>query len=127
MYSHETALFFHDLTDRTPITYSVTVPSGYKVVKALGDRSKIYYTKRDLHQMGIMEKAISFNNPVKIYNIERTICDILRSRIRIDPQILTDALKMVVQIETLNYTLLSEYAKTLKVEKILNMYIEVLL
>ena len=127
VYSHETALFFHDLTNRTPIKYSVTVPSGYKVVKALSDKSKIYYIKKDLHQMGTVERATSFGNPVKVYNIERTICDILRSRNRIDPQILTDALKMVVQLKKLNYPLLSEYAKKLKVDKILSMYLEVLI
>ena len=77
--------------------------------------------------MGTVERATSFGNPVKVYNIERTICDILRSRNRIDPQILTDALKMVVQIKKLNYPLLSEYAKKLKVDKILSMYLEVLI
>jgi predicted transcriptional regulator of viral defense system len=29
IYSHETALFLHDLTDRTPLAYSVMVPIGY--------------------------------------------------------------------------------------------------
>jgi predicted transcriptional regulator of viral defense system len=29
IYSHETALFLHELTDRDPVNYSVTVPTGY--------------------------------------------------------------------------------------------------
>jgi predicted transcriptional regulator of viral defense system len=29
IYSHETALYLHDLTDRSPLSYSVSVPVGY--------------------------------------------------------------------------------------------------
>ena len=29
VFSHETALFFHDLTDREPLAYSITVKTGY--------------------------------------------------------------------------------------------------
>ena len=29
IFSHETALYLHDLTDRTPLSYSITVPVGY--------------------------------------------------------------------------------------------------
>jgi predicted transcriptional regulator of viral defense system len=45
IYSHETALFLHDLSDRTPFGYSATVTSGYKVVDGLKERFNIYYIK----------------------------------------------------------------------------------
>jgi len=127
IYSHETALFFHNLSDRTPFEYSATVPSGYKVVSAISETSKIYYIKRDLHQMGVMEENTSFGNPIKLYNVERTICDILRSRNRIDIQLFSDALKRVAKKKNLDYALLSEYAKKFNVENILNTYMEVLI
>lgn len=127
IYSHETALFFHDLSDRTPFEYSATVPSGYKVVNAISETTKVYYIKRDLHQMGVMEGNTSFGNPIKLYNVERTICDILRSRNRIDIQIFSDALKRVAKKKNLDYALLMEYAKKLNVKKILNTYMEVLI
>lgn len=127
IYSHETALFFHNLSDRTPFEYSATVPSGYKVVNAISEISKIYYIKRDLHQMGVTEGNTSLGNQIKLYNVERTICDILRSRNRIDIQIFSDALKRVAKEKHLDYTLLMKYAKELNVAKILNTYMEVLL
>ena len=127
IYSHETALFLHELSDRTPFEYSATVPSGYKVVSNISERFKIYYIKKDLHLMGVIEGKTSFGNTIKIYNVERTICDILRSRNRIDIQIFTDALKRVVNKKQLDYALLMEYARKLDVEKILNTYMEVLL
>ena len=51
IYSHETALFLHELSDRTPFEYSVTVPSGYKVVSNMSERTKIYYIKKDLFML----------------------------------------------------------------------------
>ena len=127
IYSHETALFLHELSDRTPFEYSVTVPSGYKVVNAINEKSKTYYVKKELHLMGTAEGKTSLGNTINIYNVERTICDILRSRNRIDIQIFSDALKRVVKRNDLDYALLMKYAKKLHVEKILNTYMEVLI
>lgn len=127
IYSHETALFLHELSDRTPFEYSITVPSGYKVVNAMNKKSKIYYVKKELHQMGTVEGKTSLGNAINIYSVERTICDILRSRNRIDIQVFSDALKMVTKKKNLDYALLVEYAKQLNVEKILNTYMEVLI
>ncbi|MBS4539200.1 type IV toxin-antitoxin system AbiEi family antitoxin domain-containing protein [Clostridium sp. D2Q-11] len=73
IYSHETVLFMHDLSDRTLFEYSATVPSGYKVVSNVADRFKIYYVKKELHELGVASVKSSFGNQIKVYNIERTI------------------------------------------------------
>src|SRR6056297_337147 len=80
IYSHETALFLHGLTDRTPFEYSATVASGYKVVENLSEKFKIYYIKTDMHELGVETVKSSFGNPIRVYNVERTICDLIRSR-----------------------------------------------
>ena len=46
IYSHETALYLHGLSDRTPFEYSATFPSGYKVVGSIAERFKVYYIKK---------------------------------------------------------------------------------
>lgn len=127
IYSHETALFLHGLSDRTPFEYSATVPSGYKVVENISDNFKIYYIKKDLHQMGIVELNTAFGNPIISYNIERTVCDLLRSRSRIDIQIFSDAMQRVVENKNLDYIVLMKYAEKLNVKNLLNTYMEVLL
>jgi predicted transcriptional regulator of viral defense system len=127
IYSHETALFLHGLSDRTPFEYSATVPSGYKVVSKISERVKIYYVKKELHEVGVQMAKSSFGNSIKVYNIERTICDIIRSRNRIDGQILNQALKEFVKVKSVDYSLLVNYAKKLKIERILSNYLEVLL
>ena len=127
IYSHETALFIHKLSDRTPFEYSATVPSGYKVVDGLKEKFKIYFIKKELHTMGIAEGKTGFGNTILLYNIERTLCDVIRSRNRMDTQIFSDALKRAVKIKHLDLNLLLKYARTMNIEKILNTYMEMLL
>ena len=126
IYSHETALYMHGLSDRTPFEYSATVPSSYKVVKNISENNKIYYIKTELHSLGVIVKKTSFGNDVNLYNVERTICDIVRSRNKIDIQIFNDALKRYSKLKTADLILLSEYAKKFNVEKVLKRYMEVL-
>ena len=127
VFSHETALYLHDLMDRTPFKYSASVPSGYKVVESVAERFKIYYIKKELHDLGVETVQSSHGNPIKTYNIERTICDLIRSRNRIDGQILNKALKRFVKLKSADLSILMDYAKKLKIDTVLKHYLEVLL
>lgn len=91
-----------------------TVPSGYKVVSNVADRFKIYYVKKELHQLGLVSLKSSFGNQIRVYNIERTICDIVKSRSRVDIQILNEALRRYAKIKSTDYSLLMDYAKKIK-------------
>jgi predicted transcriptional regulator of viral defense system len=82
IFSHETALYLHDLTDRDPIEWSVTVPYGYNATHLRAEGVKVYAVKKALHQMGVMELKTIYGRPIKAYNKERTICDIIRNRAR---------------------------------------------
>ena len=126
IYSHETALYLHSLSDRTPFEYTATVPSGYKAVENVSNRFKIYYIKKELYELGVETIVNTHGNPIRIYNIERTICDLLRSRNRIDIQITNEALRRFVKLKSVDYSILYDYAKKLKIENILNKYLEVL-
>lgn len=127
IYSHETALYLHGLSDRTPFEYSASVPSGYKVVGSVADRFKIYYIKKELHELGVETVKSSHGNPIRAYDVERTVCDLIRSRSRIDVQILNDALKRFVKLKSADHSILLEYARKLKVESVLKSYLEVLI
>lgn len=127
IYSHETALFMHNLSDRTPFEFSATVPSGYKVVSNISDKFKIYYIKKELHELGVIYVENAFGNKIRVYNIERTICDIIKKRSRIDIQILNEALRRYVKIKSSDYSLLMNYAKKLNIETILKNYLEMMM
>ena len=53
IFSHETALYLHDLTDRDPIEWSVTVPYGYNATHLRNEGVKVYTVKKPLYQMGV--------------------------------------------------------------------------
>ncbi len=127
VYSHETALFFHDLTDREPLHFTITVKTGYNPSKLQRDRIQVYTVKKELHEVGLTAAKTSFGNEVPVYDMERTICDLIRSRSRIEIQTLQNALKQYVQRKDKNLRVLMEYAALFHVEKILRGYLEVLL
>ena len=67
IYSHETALFLHDLTDRDPINYTVTVPTGYNATWLRADGLTVFTIKRELHEVGVTQLSTMFGNEVVGY------------------------------------------------------------
>ena len=127
VFSHDTALFLHDLTDREPLQYAVTVKSGYNTVNIKNTGTKVYMVKKELYELGLTTLQTPFNHSVKAYDMERTICDIVRNRKNIEIQTFTDALKMYVRRKEKNLPQLMRYAQEFRVQSILRKYLEVLL
>ena len=127
VFSHETALFFHDLTDRDPNPYSITVKTGYNPASLQADGIKVYTIKKELHDVGIVTMNTPFGNPVPVYDMERTICDLIRSRSGIEMQTFQDALKQYAKRKDKDLRKLMRYAQMFRVEKLLRQYLEVLL
>lgn len=127
VFSHETALFFHDLTDREPIEYTVTVKTGCNPSKMKAEGIQVFTIKADLHDVGLTTAKTPFGHTVPVYDMERTICDLLRSRSRIEIQTFQGALKSYARRKDKNLRALMQYAGMFKVEKILRQYLAVLL
>lgn len=127
VFSHETALFLLDLTDRTPVKYTMTFPLGYNVGALATEKVRCHRVKDDLYEIGIMSTKSPGGNMVRLYNSERTLCDILKGRSGTEIQIISDAFKRYARHERRNIPLLSQYAKLMRVEKKLRPYLEVLL
>jgi predicted transcriptional regulator of viral defense system len=127
IYSHETALYLHDLTDRTPLFYSVSVPVGYHSSALNESGNKIFYVKRDWFDLGVIVMSSPHGNPIRTTNLERTICDVVRSRNQVETQFVSAALRRYVSKKERNIDLLYQYAKQFRIQKIIRQYIEVLL
>lgn len=127
IYSHETALFLWDLTDRTPDKYHMTFPANYNLTKPKEERIRCVQCKKALYDLGAAEVTTPGGNTVRAYSVERTLCDILRLRNCVDIQVVADAFKHYSTRTDKNIPVLSEYAKILKVETKLRAYLEVLL
>jgi predicted transcriptional regulator of viral defense system len=126
IFSHETALFIHDLTDRTPIKFSMTFPLGYNTTSLLKENVRYWRVTEEHFDIGAVWAKSPSGNPIRVYNAERTLCDLLRGRSNTDIQVLTDALKRYTRLKQKDIPLLSEYARIFRVEKKLRSYLEVL-
>ena len=111
------------MTDRTPLKIDMTFPSNNRVKNNV---LNVHYIKKEYHNIGLKEVKLQDNSVVRVYNIERTICDIIRDRNKIDLQIFNTALKEYMKRKDKNLVLLTEYAAIFRIEKILKQYMEVL-
>lgn len=127
IYSHETALYLHDLTDRDPISYSVTVPRGYNTSVISREGFSVYTVKRELHELGAVRMKTIFGNAVTTYDLERTICDCIRSRNLMDITIVTDAVRRYARRNDKKLNVLMQMAEVFRIAKPLGSYLEVLL
>ena len=127
IFSHETALFLHGISDRTPFEHTVTAPSGCTPSADIKSECKIYYIKPELFELGKTMLQTPSGNPVPAYDLERTICDVIRSRNRVGTETFLNALKEYAADPKKNLNKLNTYAKRLRVAKILRRYLEVLL
>ena len=127
IFSHETALYLLDLTDRTPLSYSVTVPSGYNATRIKASGSKVNFVNRRFYLLGKITAKSPNGNEVRSYNLERTICDVLRSRNQMDIQLVNEALKRYARNKERNIDQLYQYAGQFHIQKIVRASIEVLL
>ena len=127
IFSHETAAYLLDLTDRTPLFYSVTVPAGYNATSLKASGVKVYFVNRELYRLGSIMLKSPHGNDIKTLNLERTVCDVLRSRNQVDIQQINEVLKRYVKKKEKDLDLLYNYARQFRVQKIVREYIEVLL
>ena len=127
IFSHETALYLWELADRTPLYYSVTVPTGYNATPLKTSGAKVYFVKQDLFPLGLTTMRSPHGNDIRAFNLERTIIDVFRNRNQIDIQFINEALKRYVGKKERNIDLLYNFARQFRIQKIVRTYLEVLL
>ena len=126
-FSMATALYLHNLSDRTPLVFNVTLPFGYSGVLQKEKKVILNFVKRELLDLGVIEMTSPFGMKIKVYDIERTICDIIKNKNKIDAEIFSKALKDYAKSRKKNLSKLTKYAKSLNIEKKVSEYMEVLL
>lgn len=127
IFSHETALFLHGVSDRTPFEHTITAPSGCIPSTAIKTVCKVYYIKPELFELGKITLKTPAGNLVPVYDLERTICDIIRSRKKMGTETFLSSLKLYAANPNKDLNRLNEYAKKMRVANILRQYLEVLL
>lgn len=126
IYSHDTALYLLGYSDRTPTQYIMTFPKGYNSPSLKQENIKINRVVPENYTFGIIEVKSPCGNPIRIYNLERTLCDILRGS-GSDIQIVTAAMKKYAASKEKDIHKLMQYADQLRVKPKVLRYMEVML
>lgn len=127
IFSHETALYLHNLSDREPFAPVVTVVRGYNA-KHLKDKGVVVHTVRDEWlELGLTEERTFAGNKVRIYDKERSICDIIKNKNKMDIQVFQSAMTSYFSDGKKNIHTLMEYAEIMGILDKVRQYTEVLL
>ena len=114
VYSHMTALYFHGLSIKAPNNkYDITVPNNY-----------FNYVDKKIYELGLTEVETPMGNKVKAYDIERCICDIIRSKNRMDLEHVKHSIREYVKMMNKNLVKLSNYADKMGIKDEVMNYME---
>lgn len=127
IFSHDSALYLQGMINNLPDKHTVTVKTGYNPTNLAAMGIKVFTIKSDFHDLGLTFTQNDSGHSLPTYNIERTICDIIRSRNDIDSSIFQKALKGYARRTDRDIKILMDYARKFRVDKILMKYLEVLL
>lgn len=126
IFSYNTALYFYEMTERTPIKMDVTVCREYNPHR-FKDLVNVYKTSKELYGLGVTEKKSPQGMKVKTYNLERTVCDIIKNKDFLDIEIRNKAIKKVIKSKEFNASKMFEYAKKMNIYDKVKNYMEAII
>lgn len=114
----ETALFYYGYSDRNPAEWNFAIDRNVSKQRTKIDYPfiKAYRVDSTLVTLGETTGKIDFVD-VRIYDRDRTICDVLRNMSKMDREIFNKAIQGYVKDPQKNIPNLMEYAKVLRVQK----------
>lgn len=110
------------------MVHTLTIYSGYNVHRLVADgKCKVYRVKKELLEIGKTFVQDYCGNEIPMYDLERTICDLFRSRNSIEIQEFNAVLKAYLARKDKDLNKLMEYSKLFHIKNIIQKYMQVLL
>ena len=128
IYSFSSAAHLHHLIDDQVASLEVTAPKNYRPFPLPRSGVTLHTdTKDNTYHLGIIEVQTSLNNTIKVYDLEKTICDLIRNRNKIDKGFFITCLTNYKKRSDKNIINLLNYAKEMKIERELHSLLDVIL
>lgn len=125
VFSFSSALFLHGLTNRMPNQLEITLPNTYNS-SHIKENVIIHKVLKKYYPVGRIIKATMFGNNVPCYDMERTMCDLIRFRDSIDIEVFREAITLYKNHPDRNYHVLRDYAKRFNISKRVNTLLDVI-
>ena len=126
IFSNMTVLYLYGFSNRIPIKYDITVPVGYNGILQRLDNVNLFYCPKNILELGITSYKLDSGNTIKIYDLERTICDLIKNKKKIDSELFNKAIREYFYSKKKNNLKLYEYAKKMNLERKVDSTFEVL-
>lgn len=127
IFSHETALYLLEMADREPLQYTVTMKWGCNPSNLTKQGVKVYTVKKEWHNLGVTQACTPMGHTVRVYDAEKTLCDVFRGSSQVEIQDRQTAIREYVARREKDIPRLMEYAKRFRIEKTMKQYLGVLL
>ena len=114
IYSHFSALYLQGFSKNKSGKFDITVCNNYFNYKL--KKHNVFYVSKDIYELGLIEVKTKFGNKVKVYDLERSICDIIKFRKRLDLDMVKYSIKKYLKSNTRNMKKLLEYAEKLGIK-----------
>ena len=125
IYSHMTALYFHGLSIKSPdSSFDITVTKKYNNPKL--KKYNVFYVDDKYYELGLTEVETPMSNKVKTYDVERCICDIIRSKKRMDSEHIKYSIREYIKRKDKDLKKLSNYADKMGIKDEVMNYIEMM-
>lgn len=120
------AAYLHDYTTNIPLRHHMAIHN--KDVYHLPDHPpiKLYYWKNAQHELGVEERTYN-GVSIKLYDREKTVCDFLKFRNKLETSVVKEVLKSYLRDRNRNISKLKYYSKELRISTVLDHYLEVLI
>ncbi len=126
IYSHETALFLLGYGDLPPGKYTMTFPKGYNAPSLKQEGLTVKRVVPENYDFGLIQISSPQGNPLRVYELERTLCDLLRGSGG-DVRAVEAAMRRYAASENRDMHKLMQYAQRLRVKTKVLRCIELLL
>lgn len=124
IYSHMTALYFHGISIKAPNDkYDITVTNNYFNYKM--KNHNVFYVDKAVYELGLVEVKTPMGNIVKTYDMERCICDLFRSKNRMDSEHMKYSVREYLKRKDKDLSKLSIYAEKLGIKDKVMEYMEI--
>ena len=100
--------------DIFPGEMEVTVYKGYNP-HCISGSIGIHYVTKEIYDLGITECQTMFGNTVKAYDLERTVCDLIKNRSEIETELFSKTINKYVRYENKDLNKLYEYSNKMKI------------
>ena len=115
----------YGLTTQVPGSIYVAVEKHRKVVVPEFPPITLCYWEQKYYEMGVVEADVA-GHKLRIYDIERSVCDVVRFRNKVGIDVMTEVLRAYLSRKDRNIAKLTDYAGKMRIGTIMAQYLNVM-